>query len=262
MNLKRIDQIVFELYPQWTRTQVQKLIQSGNIEISIEGSPWKVIDRPGVKFPPEKVLKDNVRIADLRHLKYVSQGALKLEKALDYFSIEVKNAMVLDMGLSTGGFSDVLLQRGVQRILGLDVGKGQLHPRLKVEPRLMAYDKINGRHPIPLNILKDFFKEKPPYFDIIVVDVSFISLELIIPNLVSYLKTKGQIVTLVKPQFESTKKDLNKKGVVKSEELRRQALEKIIGVFSQNALEHMLYCDSPIEGDNGNKEYLLTGRKA
>ncbi len=261
MSEKRLDQILLELFPQWTRSQIQKLIQSGDIEFSEDQISWYPLTKPGQKFDFEKVHPNQFRIRDTGFLKYVSQGALKLEKALDTFEVDVRGKTALDVGLSTGGFSDLLLHRGVQKVLGIDVGQGQLHKDLQSNDKLMAFEKINARYPLPEAILQSFFGEQDQSFDLIVVDVSFISLSLLIPNLLDYLKKGGTLIVLVKPQFELSKKDLNKKGVVKDQESRNLALEKILGVFRQNALEQMEYCDSPIEGDNGNKEFLLKGSK-
>ncbi len=259
MSKKRLDQLLQELYPEWSRSKLQALIEKGHVEIF--NSDWKVESRPGAKIDSDRFSLKNIRVKQDEEFAYVSRGALKLKKAMETFRIPIQNRIALDVGLSTGGFSDYLLQNRILRILGIDVGTRQLHPSLAHDDRLVSYDKINARHPLPESILAPFFKDSAnSCFDLIVVDVSFISLSLIIPNLRSLLAANGDMVTLLKPQFELTKSDLNKKGVVKTEEGLHKAKKKIIEVLRQNTLEVVDTIDSPIEGENGNKEFLIWSR--
>ncbi len=259
MSKKRLDQFLQDLYPGWSRSKLQALIAKGRVEIF--QTDWKVETRPGAKIDSDRIGAEHIRVNQDEEFSYVSRGALKIKKAMETFQIPLKGQVVLDVGLSTGGFSDYLLKHDVSRILGVDVGTRQLHPSLVNDDRLISHDKINARDPLPESILAPFFKDSATsYFDIIVVDVSFISLSLIIPNLRSLLAPNGNMVTLLKPQFELSKSDLNKKGVVKTEEGLHKAKKKIIEVLRQNTLEVVDTIDSPIEGENGNKEFLIWSR--
>ncbi len=258
MSKRRLDQILSDLYPQWTRSKLQTLIEKGNVEVFHGG--WKVETRPGAKFDDETIGVEQLRVRDDEEFQYVSRGALKLKGAIEEFEIELKGKTALDVGLSTGGFSDYLLQNGIERVLGVDVGSQQLHNQLHNHPGLTAFDKVNAKEALPETILKCFFKEDPPQFDLIVVDVSFISLTKIIPNLIKHLSPQSDLVTLLKPQFELSREDLNKKGVVKSAVRVEEAKKKVIEVLQQYKLEIMNIIQSPIEGENGNKEFLIWSR--
>ena len=165
MSEKRLDQILSEFFPLWSRSQIQKLIQSGDIEYSEDQKSWRPLSKPGQKFDFTNLHSDQFRIRDSSLLKYVSQGALKLEKALDRFGVDANGVTALDVGLSTGGFSDLLLQRGAKKILGIDVGQGQLHKDLQSNNKLQAFDKVNARHPLPNSLLQSFFGEEEQCFD-------------------------------------------------------------------------------------------------
>ncbi len=261
MSLKRVDQIICELFPEFTRTKVQSLIASQNVQYRLGEGDWALVQKPGLKLDAELLSVDHFMIQGSDELNYVSRGALKLKGALKKFDISVAQKVCLDVGLSTGGFSDLLLQEGALKILGIDVGQGQLHHSLRSHPKLVAVDKINARNPLPQNILDRFFSGMThKHFDLIVVDVSFISLCLIVPNLKTYLSPSGLIICLVKPQFELQKLDLNKKGVVKDPRNNLAALNKIIEVFKDQNLDIIGHCPSPIEGEHGNQEYLLLAR--
>jgi 23S rRNA (cytidine1920-2'-O)/16S rRNA (cytidine1409-2'-O)-methyltransferase len=260
MSLKRIDQIIFELYPQLSRNKIQSLIEKSKISLLQENQTWTPLTKSGQKFVADHITIEKIRISQDEELDYVSRGALKLKEAFRKFNLSAKDCVCLDVGLSTGGFSDFLLQEGAKKILGIDVGRDQLHDKLKKEKRLISFDKINAKEGIPAEILNQFFGSEKVSFDHIVIDVSFISLSLIIPAMVKLLNKSGWIVVLIKPQFELTRKDLNKKGVVKDNSLREQVLKKIDGVFKENGLKVEDYCLSPIEGENGNKEFLMLAR--
>lgn len=258
MSLKRVDQILSELFPEFTRSKVQSLIASQSVQFRQSEGRWMLIQKPGLKLDSELLSADHFLIHASEELDYVSRGALKLKGALKKFDIAVVNKVCLDVGLSTGGFSDLLLRGGALKILGVDVGQGQLHHSLRSHPKLVAVDKINARNPLPQNVLDLFFAGMTQnLFDLIVVDVSFISLNLIVPNLKHYLAPSGLLICLVKPQFELQKVDLNKKGVVKDPRNNLAALNKIIEVFKQQNLDIIGHCPSPIEGEHGNQEYLL-----
>lgn len=257
MNKKRADQLIQEYFPELSRSKIQTLISKSKISIETKDGPV-LVKKPGEKID-DSIPFSSILIAADDELKYVSRGALKLKKALDFFNINPEKKVCLDIGLSTGGFTDLLLQKGASQVMGVDVGKEQLHSKLKIDDRLVWFDKVNARYPFEPEILEKFFGEKERVFDLIVVDVSFISLSLIIPNAIQYLADGGYLVCLVKPQFELSRGDLNSKGVVKDVEKANQALQKIIGVFEENKLKQVVHCDSPIEGDDGNKEFLVSG---
>lgn len=258
MNEKRADVWLQQVFPNLSRSKVQSLIEQGQFELRVRNNQWRKISKSSEKISVDHNSEQDVRLLPADELNYVSRGALKLQKAIESFAPgQVKNKVCLDIGLSTGGFSDYLLQQGAHKVLGVDVGKDQLHESLRGHSRLTAFDKVNAKEPIASEILDSFFGQEEPLFDVIVIDVSFISLAHIIPRLPSLIKPNGFIIALFKPQFEVGPKFLNKKGVVKDGERIEQVKEKIIEVFKQNKLNVKNSCLSPIEGENGNQEILL-----
>ncbi len=257
MSLKRVDQILMLLYPEWTRSKIQSLIAQEKVKIKNPQGLWKTLNKTGIKLDSESLCREDFIIEDSEELHYVSRGALKLKAAIETFNLIVLDKVCLDVGLSTGGFSDYLLQQGAKKILGIDVGHDQLHKSLKNNPRLLAFDKINIRNGLPGELLSLFFESSPHFFDLIVVDVSFISLTYVISPLAKLISPSGSLVLLVKPQFELTQKHLNKKGVVKDQSLQAEIIKKIDGVLGENKLKRIDLCPSPIEGENGNKEILM-----
>lgn len=180
---------------------------------------------------------------------YVSRGGLKLEKALDIFSIDLKDTVAIDMGASTGGFTDCMLQRGARKVYAIDVGYGQLDYRLRTDSRVVNLEKTNIRYLDP-----DFIEEEA---DFISIDVSFISLNLIFPIAARHLKREGKLVCLAKPQFEARRDQVGEKGIVRDPEVHGEVLEKVVS-YGENAglwLSDLTY--SPITGTKGNIEYLL-----
>jgi len=180
---------------------------------------------------------------------YVSRGGLKLEAALDFFAIDPQGAVVMDVGASTGGFTDCLLQRGARRIYAVDVGYGQLAWKLQQDPRVVNLQRRNIRYLT--------WEEVGEEVDLAVVDTSFISLELVIPPILTFLKEGGGILTLIKPQFEVGKGEVGKGGVVRDAEKHRQVVEKI-GTFAEcQGLIPQGVMESPIQGPKGNREFFL-----
>jgi 23S rRNA (cytidine1920-2'-O)/16S rRNA (cytidine1409-2'-O)-methyltransferase len=178
---------------------------------------------------------------------------VKLAGALARFGINPRNFCCLDVGASTGGFTDCLLQHGASHVTSMDVGYGQLAYKLRQCPKVTVLERVNARH------LPDETAQGP--FDLIVVDVSFISLTLIIPRLIARLKNKALFLCLVKPQFEAGKEKVEKGGVIRDEATRRETLQKII-IFAQNmGLTCLDACDSQIEGAKGNREFFLLLKK-
>ncbi len=178
---------------------------------------------------------------------YVGRGGLKLEKALAEFKVNVKDLVVLDVGASTGGFTECLLRQGARKIYAVDVGTDQLVAKLKADPKVVSLEKTDIRD----------IEEMPEEIDLAVIDVSFISLELILEKVKSLIKKSSQVIALVKPQFETDQKAKNKSGVVKTEAEQREALEKVKKFCEKIDLKVLAEIDSPILGGSGNKEYFL-----
>lgn len=186
-------------------------------------------------------------------LRYVSRGGLKLEKALDEFRIIPAGRICVDCGASTGGFTDCLLQRGAARVYALDVGSGQLSEKLRADPRVVSMEKFNVRELAP--------RDLPDVPELAVIDVSFISLRLILPAVVHTLAENGEVVCLIKPQFEAGRNRVGKKGVVREKAVHFQVLDELFLFFPTIGLfpEHLTW--SPIRGPEGNIEYLCHLRR-
>jgi 23S rRNA (cytidine1920-2'-O)/16S rRNA (cytidine1409-2'-O)-methyltransferase len=180
---------------------------------------------------------------------YVSRGGLKLAAALDHFALDPSGKVCLDVGASTGGFTDCLLQRGAARVYAVDVGYGQLDAKLRRDPRVFVREKVNARS------LSS--REVPEKVDLAVVDVSFISLRLVLPAVAALVGSGGAIVVLVKPQFEAGRGEVPRGGVVKSEETRRRVVAEVEAAGRSLALEVLGALPSPIRGARGNEEFLL-----
>ena len=206
-----------------------------------------------VYLPTGRLLKAGTRIADdaplevRGRLPFVSRGGVKLDHALDRFGLEVQGMTALDVGASTGGFTDCLLQRGANRVYAIDVGRGQLHYRLRQDNRVVATERLNARYPYEL----------PGPVDLAVIDVSFISLSLVIPPALRHLAPGGVIVALVKPQFEVPKGQVGRGGVIRDGKTHAAALSKVINWSVDQGLRVRDLCRSPILGDAGNTEFFL-----
>lgn len=217
----------------------KRLILAG--EVRVEGVDGNL--KPGQK------IEEDAEIILKSKPKYVSRGGLKLEKALDEFGIEIDGLVMLDAGASTGGFTDCALQRGAKRVYAYDVGKNQLAWKIRSDERVVSREGINIRH-----MTEDDLPEK---VDLVVIDVSFISLTLILPPVFSVLKPEGAVVCLIKPQFELKREQIGKGGIVRDEELHEEAVEKIRS-FVLNDLGKSWHglTQSPISGTDGNIEFL------
>jgi 23S rRNA (cytidine1920-2'-O)/16S rRNA (cytidine1409-2'-O)-methyltransferase len=236
----RLDILITEKKLARSRNTASDLIKNSLVKVNGE-----------IIIKPSKDIAENAIIEILEQPKYVGRGGLKLEKALEEFQINPEGMTVLDVGSSTGGFTDCLLQKGAQKVYALDVGTDQLDPSLKNDPRVISMEKTDIRN----------IKTLPDKIDLAVIDVSFISLELILESVKNLLKTKGKIIALVKPQFETAKEDKNKSGIVKNNELREKVLEKIKNYAQEINLKVLKETASPILGGSGNKEYLVLMEK-
>ncbi len=241
MKKERLDVLVVERGLAESRTRAQALILAGQIVVDDQR-----VDKPGTRVSLEAELRLKGEV-----LRYVSRGGLKLERALDHFAIDVASKVGADIGASTGGFTDCLLQRGAARVHSIDVGWGQLHEKLRRDPRVRSVERVNARH------LTD--EDLPESVDVVVIDVSFISLTLVLPAVLPKLKPHGRLVALVKPQFEVGPEHIEKGGVVRDQRARAEAIEKVRAFVSAAGLRIDGLVDSPIAGPAGNVEALLVG---
>jgi 23S rRNA (cytidine1920-2'-O)/16S rRNA (cytidine1409-2'-O)-methyltransferase len=239
MTKQRLDLLLVKHGLFLTRAQAQRAISAGLVLVN-----GQIIDKPGAQVPVD------ARIGVKEKLRYVSQGGLKLEKALRAFQIDVTEKVCLDVGASTGGFTDCLLQHGTKRVYALDVGKGQLDWKLRTDPRVIVLEEINARSLKPEQIGE--------LVDLATIDVSFISLELIVPPLKEIVKPKGDLISLVKPQFEAGREHVARGGVVKDFSVHQRVLEELNQfITGELALSVVNATYSPIKGPAGNIEFLL-----
>lgn len=239
-----------------SRTHAQDLIQAGQVAL-IDGGNRKLLKKSSLLV--DDSLLPKIVVAEGSANKFVSRGGLKLEGALEHVNLSVKDLNALDVGISTGGFSDCLLQKGVKFVLGVDVGHGQVNATLLKNPRLKVIEGINARALSEENlVLQSTPAEK---FDLIVMDVSFISISLIIPQLTYFLKTEGYLLSLVKPQFEVGVDGLSKGGIVKDTSLYKDVEIRVKELCSQQGLMVLDYFSSPIQGKDGNNEFFVFAKK-
>jgi len=201
------------------------------------------VDKPGHAFPASS------EIFIRESLPYVGRGGLKLEAALDHFSIDVNGDTLLDIGASTGGFTDCLLLQGAQKVIAVDVGYGQLHWKLRQDPRVRILEKRNVRYLRP-----DDLKEE---INGAVIDVSFISLKLVIPPVSDLLMDNAYIIALIKPQFEVGRHQVGKGGVVRDPSLHEEVIENLINYFEDLSWDILGHLPSPVLGSKGNREFLI-----
>jgi 23S rRNA (cytidine1920-2'-O)/16S rRNA (cytidine1409-2'-O)-methyltransferase len=188
---------------------------------------------------------------------YVGRGGVKLAHALTAFAIHVEGVLALDIGASTGGFTDVMLQRGARRVVALDVGHGQLDWKLRQDPRVMVLERVNARALTP-----DQLPLEERVFDLITIDVSFISLRHILPAAVRLLRRRGDIIALVKPQFEAGREEVGKGGLVRDAAVHERVIQEVAAAASELGLIRAGESPSPIEGAEGNREFFLHFRHA
>ncbi len=229
-----------------SRTAAQRMIEAGRV--SWLGAP---ITKPAQELPPDA----DLRVAESDEDRYVSRGGLKLAGALTHTRLDVRGRTCLDVGQSTGGFTDCLLQAGAARVVGVDVGHGQLHPRLHGDARVTCLEGINARS-LSAVLLPE------ASFDLIVADVSFISLTLVLPQLPPLLEHDGDMLLLVKPQFEVGVENIAKGGIVRDAALYGQVEAKLRAACAGSRLAARDWFDSPIPGGDGNREFFLWTRHA
>jgi 23S rRNA (cytidine1920-2'-O)/16S rRNA (cytidine1409-2'-O)-methyltransferase len=234
---QRIDQLLVDRGLAESRQKAQALILAGAVMVNGQKA-----QKPGHTVDASSALEL------VEKLQYVSRGGLKLEKALDHFEINVKGKICLDIGSSTGGFTDCLLQRGAQKVYALDVGTGQLDWKLRNDPRVVVREQFNARN------LK--FEDIGELCALAVCDVSFISVTMILPTLPAVLRSGAEMVILVKPQFEVGRYDVGKGGIVRDPELHAAACRKVAAAAESLGFKTEVI-ESPILGAEGNREFLL-----
>lgn len=240
---ERIDNLLVMQGLAKSRTQAQALIMAGSV---CKGD--QLILKPSEMFETSAVF----RVKPGALSEFVSRGGVKLKGALETVKLDVTGFRALDVGISTGGFTDCLLQRGVVEITGVDVGHNQLDWKLRKDPRVRLFEGVNARE-LPPEVLTQ-------RFDLAVVDVSFISLTLVLSEVKKTLKTGGYLLALIKPQFEVEKGQVGKGGIVKDPLLHTRVQEKIKAFCEQLGFADIFLMASPIEGSDGNKEFFIFGR--
>ncbi len=244
----RADQLLVHRGIASTRSQAQRVLQAGGVQVCV-GGEWKALAK-GATVADDAQIK----LIDDDELKYVSRGGLKLAGALAQISLPLAGKILLDVGQSTGGFTDCALQHGAARLVGVDVGHGQLSASLKNHPQVTAIEGVNARH-ITSAILGEHYPENG--FDVIVGDVSFISLTLVLPALVSLLSRQGHLLFLVKPQFELQPEQLSSGGIVRDAALYKVVEQRIRSACADCKLQVLSYFDSSITGGDGNREFFV-----
>lgn len=233
-----------------TRTRAQDMIKNGQVAVIVSGNR-KVVSKSSDDYPEDTEFEVSSGFAT----EFVSRAGHKIKGASEALGLTFTDCNCLDVGVSTGGFSEYLLRMGANSVLGIDVGQDQTHPSIRNHPHFKLLEKTNARS---LNQNKEFQKYVPHEgFDFICMDVSFISIKLILPQLVDLIKPSGNILILIKPQFELGPDALNEKGVVEDESLYVDLEKSMISFGSSLELKVKKYFPSPIEGKDGNKEFFL-----
>lgn len=239
MKKSRADVLVHKQGIVDSREKAKRLIMSGNI----------YVDQVKVLKPGEMYSEDTIFTLRGEKPKYVSRGGFKLEKAIEAFDIDLENKICADFGASTGGFTDCMLQENAQKVYAIDVGYGQLDWSIRSNPKVVTIERTNIRY-----LDESLIKEK---LDFISIDVSFISLTLILPKAFATIKDDGIITALIKPQFEAGKDEVGKNGIVRDLGTRKKTIEKIYDFVLENSFVPLDLTFSPITGSEGNQEFLI-----
>jgi 23S rRNA (cytidine1920-2'-O)/16S rRNA (cytidine1409-2'-O)-methyltransferase len=240
---ERIDVLVVERGLAESRAKAQALILAGQVVVDDQR-----VDKPGAQVSVDAELRLKGEV-----LPYVSRGGLKLKAAIDRFGLDVSGKVGADIGASTGGFTDCLLQQGATRVHAIDVGYGQLHEKLRQDPRVRSRERVNARY------LTE--EDLPEQVGVMVIDVSFISLTQVLPAALRFLQPAGLLVALVKPQFEVGRERIGKGGVVKDVAARQEAIDAVTAFVREQGLTVRGVMDSPVPGPAGNVEALLVADK-
>ena len=243
----RLDTILVERGLVATRERARALILAGNVRVN-----GQVATKAGTAVADDA----EVTLAVPDH-PYVGRGGLKLAHALDVFAIDITGRRGLDIGASTGGFTDVMLQRGAARVVALDVGHGQLDWKIRSDPRVVAIERLNARSLTPADLPEDLRT-----FGIVTIDVSFISLRHILPVIPPLLEPGADVIALVKPQFEARREEVGKGGIIRDDAVHRRVVEEVTAAADTLGMTGAGLIDSPITGMEGNREFLLHLRQA
>ena len=235
---KRLDVLLVERLYADTRSKAQAIIMSGNVYVNGQKA-----DKAGTSF--EETVEIEVRGAVC---PYVSRGGLKLEKALRDFGVDVAGFVCSDSGASTGGFTDCLLQQGAKKVFAIDVGYGQLDWKIRSDERVVVMERTNIRYVTPEDLGEPL--------DLSVIDVSFIGLEIVLPTIKTLLKPTGQVLCLIKPQFEAGKENVGKKGVVRDPKIQQMVLDNFVSLVDGLGFKILGLTFSPVKGPEGNIEFL------
>ena len=241
--MRRIDSRLVELGLAPSRSKAQQMILAGEVEIFREGT-WREVTRVSEVAGEARVIGSTV-------LKYVSRGGLKLQGALDHLGVSVEGARVIDVGQSTGGFSDCVLQRGASAVLGIDVGHGQLHARVRDDARVTALEGVHVRDVMEHPVVREWVTGG---VDLVVADLSFISITSVLPILVSVRPTRALL--LIKPQFEAGPTHLNRRGIVTEPEVWEQVRNAVAQAFTARDLVVEEYLACAVKGQDGNQEFF------
>ena len=236
MPKQRLDNLLVTKELAENKSKAQALIMAGEITVSGEK-----ITKPGT------LVDEDAELQLAEKLQYVSRGGIKLAHALDEFKVDVTSLTAMDVGASTGGFTDCLLQRGANRVYAIDVGYGQLDYKLRQDSRVVVMERVNAHHPFSM----------PEKVNIATMDLSFISVTKVIPNLISHLAKPGYIIVLLKPQFEAERKEVGKGGIIKDPQIHARVLARFISWITQHDLRLRGLVTSPILGAEGNREFLI-----
>ncbi|MGH9330143.1 MAG: TlyA family RNA methyltransferase [Vicinamibacterales bacterium] len=238
----RLDQLLVERQLAVSRERARALVLAGQVRVN--GAPAR---KAGDLVKPD----DRIELETPDH-PYVGRGGVKLAHALDAFGIDVEGRLGLDIGASTGGFTDVLLRRGARRVVALDVGYGQLDWSLRQDPRVVVLERLNARA-----LTSDALPEDARRFGVVAIDVSFISLAHILPVVPPLLEPEADIVALVKPQFEAGRNEVGSGGIVRDPAVRERTIEAVTAAADRVGLRRIAMTPSPIEGAEGNREFFL-----
>ena len=239
---ERLDVLMVDHGLVETRARARALVLAGHVRVD-----GVVVSKAGTQIKQTAVLT----LSEPEH-PYVSRGGIKLAHALDTFLIEVSSRTALDIGASTGGFTDSLLQRGAKNVVALDVGHGQLDWKLRQDPRVVVVEGLNAR-----TLRSELLPAEYRQFDLITVDVSFISLTLIIPCIPPILNPDGNVVLLIKPQFEAGREEVGKKGVITETSVQKRVVNEVAEAANKVGLRQFGTTPSPIKGAKGNQEFFI-----
>ena len=245
----RIDQLLVERGLAASRSQAQRLI-AGGVQWQQPDGIWRAVVKNRDEVPDSAALQ----LLDDAESRYVSRGGLKLEGALKASGVQVQGLRCLDVGQSTGGFTDCLLQHGAAEVVGIDVGHAQVHPRISQDERVVCIEGVNARDVVPGD---ERVPDALEGFDLVVGDVSFISLTLVLPGVVHLLKPTGQLLMLVKPQFELQPGQVGKGGIVKDDTHFPFIEKRVRTALTELGLRVTAWLDSPIAGGDGNHEFFV-----